>query len=125
VDTFKDEAEETLRLAEALGGKLDAIRLDTPGERGGVTPELVQEVRYRLDAASFHHVKIVVSGGLTPARITTLSEQGADVFGVGSFIAHAPPIDMTMDIKEVEGRPLAKRGRLPGILANHRLVRIQ
>jgi nicotinate phosphoribosyltransferase len=82
-------------------------------------------VRYRLDAASFNHVKIVVSGGLTPERISILSEQGADVFGVGSFIAHAPPIDMTMDIKEVEGRPLAKRGRLPGILANHRLVRIQ
>ncbi|MDR2174431.1 MAG: nicotinate phosphoribosyltransferase [Synergistaceae bacterium] len=124
VDTFKDEAEETLRLAEALGEKLDAIRLDTPGERGGVTPELVREVRYRLDAASFRHVKIVVSGGLTPERIAVLAEQGADVFGVGSFIAHAPPIDMTMDIKEVEGRPLAKRGRLPGVLANSRLVRI-
>jgi nicotinate phosphoribosyltransferase len=125
VDTFKDEAEETLRLAEALGKKLDAIRLDTPGERGGVTPELVREVRYRLDAASFQHVKIVVSGGLTPERIALLAEQGADVFGVGSFIAHAPPIDMTMDLKEVEGRPLAKRGRLPGVLVNPRLVRIQ
>jgi nicotinate phosphoribosyltransferase len=125
VDTFKDEAEETLRLAEALGKKLDAIRLDTPGERGGVTPELVREVRCRLDAASFNHVKIVVSGGLTPERIAILAEQGADVFGVGSFIAHAPPIDMTMDIKEVEGKPLAKRGRLPGILVNPRLVRIQ
>jgi nicotinate phosphoribosyltransferase len=125
VDTFKDEAEETLRLARALGKKLDAIRLDTPGERGGVPPELVREVRYRLDAASFRHVKIVVSGGLTPARIALLAEQGADVFGVGSFIAHAPPIDMTMDLKEVEGQPLAKRGRLPGTLANPRLVRIQ
>jgi nicotinate phosphoribosyltransferase len=125
VDTFKDEAEETLRLAEALGEKLDAIRLDTPGERGGVTPELVREVRYRLDAASFRHVKIVVSGGLTPERIAALGKEGADVFGVGSFIAHAPPIDMTMDIKEVEGRALAKRGRLPGVLANDRLVRIQ
>jgi nicotinate phosphoribosyltransferase len=124
-DTFKDEAEETLRLAEALGEKLDAVRLDTPGERGGVTPELVREVRYRLDAASFQKVKIVVSGGLTPERISVLAEQGADVFGVGSFIAHAPPIDMTMDIKEVEGRPLAKRGRLPGALANRRLIRIQ
>jgi nicotinate phosphoribosyltransferase len=125
VDTFKDEAEETLRLAEALGRKLDAIRLDTPGERGGVTPELVREVRCRLDMGAFDYVKIVVSGGLTPARIVELSEAGADVFGVGSFIAHAPPIDMTMDIKEIEGRPVAKRGRLPGVLANPRLVRIK
>jgi nicotinate phosphoribosyltransferase len=125
VDTFRDEAEETLRLAEALGKRLDAIRLDTPGERGGVTPDLVREVRCRLDMAAFQHVRIVVSGGLNPARITELSEAGADIFGVGSYIAHAEPIDMTMDIKEIEGRPVAKRGRLPGILANDRLVRIQ
>jgi len=125
VDTFKDEAEETLRLAEALGRKLDAVRLDTPGERGGVTPDLVREVRYRLDKASFRHVKIVVSGGLTPVRISDLSAAGADIFGVGSFIAHAPPIDMTLDIKEIEGHPIAKRGRLPGVLANIRLVRIK
>ena len=125
VDTFKDEAEETLRLAEALGKKLDAIRLDTPGERGGVTADLVREVRCRLDMASFQHVQIVVSGGLNPGRIAELSASGADVFGVGSFIAHAPPIDMTMDIKEIEGRPVAKRGRLPGVLANDRLVRIK
>ena len=125
VDTFKDEAEETLRLAEALGRKLDAIRLDTPGERGGVTAAVVQEVRHRLDMASFQYVRIVVSGGLTPERITQLAASGADVFGVGSFIAHAPPIDMTLDIKEIEGRPVAKRGRLPGVLANDRLVRIK
>ncbi|MDR3265153.1 MAG: nicotinate phosphoribosyltransferase [Synergistaceae bacterium] len=125
VDTFRDEAEETLRLAEALGKRLDAIRLDTPGERGGVTADLVREVRYRLDMASFQHVRIVVSGGLNPARIAELSAAGADVFGVGSYIAHAEPLDMTMDIKEIEGRPVAKRGRLPGVLANDRLVRIQ
>ncbi|GHV46060.1 nicotinate phosphoribosyltransferase [Synergistales bacterium] len=125
VDTFKDEAEESLILAEALRDKLDAVRLDTPGERGGVTPDLVRELRYRLDGAYFQHVKIVATGGLTPDRIRALAEAGADVFGVGSYIAHATPIDTTMDIKEIEGRPIAKRGRLPGILANPRLVRIQ
>jgi nicotinate phosphoribosyltransferase len=41
VDTFKDEAEETLRVARALGDDLFGIRLDTPSERGGVTPGLV------------------------------------------------------------------------------------
>ncbi|NLL36113.1 MAG: nicotinate phosphoribosyltransferase [Fretibacterium sp.] len=125
VDTFKDECEETLRLAEALGDRLDAIRLDTPAERGGVTPDLVREVRCRLDMAGFSGVRIVVSGGLNPTRIAELSGMGADVFGVGSYISHATPMDMTMDLKEIEGRPVAKRGRLPGILANHRMVRIQ
>lgn len=122
VDTFKDEAEESLRIAQALGDKLEAVRLDTPGERGGVTPELVAEVRARLDMAGFSHVKILVSGGLDPERIRVLSAAGADIFGVGSFISRAAPIDMTMDIKEVDGRPVAKRGRIPGRTPNERLV---
>ena len=40
VDTFKDEAEESLRVAEALGERLWGVRLDTPSERGRVTPDL-------------------------------------------------------------------------------------
>ena len=124
VDTFKDEAEEALRVAEALKDKLNGIRLDTPGERGGVTAGLVRETRARLDQAGFEHVQIVVSGGLNLERITTLAEAGADAFGVGSFISRAPAIDMTMDIKEVKGKALAKRGRIPGITDNERLVKI-
>lgn len=121
VDTFKDEAEEALRVAEALGERLAGIRLDTPGERGGVTPELVTEVRARLDQAGYEHVKIFVSGGLYPEKIQALSQAGAYSFGVGSFISQASPIDMTLDIKEVAGRPIAKRGRIPGITENDRL----
>lgn len=124
VDTFKDEAEEALRVAEALKDKLNGIRLDTPGERGGVTAGLVRETRARLNQAGFDHVQIVVSGGLNLERITTLAEAGADAFGVGSFISRAPAIDMTMDIKEVQGKALAKRGRIPGITDNERLVKI-
>ena len=123
VDTFKDEAEETLRVAEALGARLDGVRLDTPGERGGVTPGLVTEVRARLDQKGFSHVKILVSGGINPERIALLSEAGADSFGVGSYISAAHPLDMTMDLKEIEGQSLAKRGRIPGITPSTRLVR--
>ena len=124
VDTFKDEAEESLRVAEALGKKLAAVRLDTPSERGGVTPQLVTEVRKRLDVAGHGHVRIAVSGGLTPERIRILKAAGADCFGVGSYVSSAPPIEMTMDIKEVSGRPVAKRGRLPGPVKSPRLVKM-
>ncbi len=122
VDTFKDEAEETLRVARALGSHLHAVRLDTPGERGGVTPGLVNEVRARLDQAGYQHVQILVSGGINRERIPLLVEAGADAFGVGSYIAGARAIDMTMDIKEIDGVPLAKRGRIPGIKENPRLM---
>lgn len=121
VDTFKDEAEEALRVAEALGEHLQGIRLDTPGERGGVTAGLVREVRARLDQAGHQRVKIFVSGGLTPERIAVLAQAGADAFGVGSYISRAPAIDMTLDLKEIRGRAAAKRGRIPGITESPRL----
>jgi len=43
---------------------------------------------------------------------------------VGSYISGAKPIDFTGDIREIEGRPVAKRGRLPGRQANSRLQRL-
>jgi len=126
VDTFKDEAEESLRVAEALREKLQSVRLDTPGERGRVTAELVKEVRARLDLAGFKHVGIFVSGGIDPERITYFLERGAPVdgFGVGSYISGIKPIDFTADLHELEGKPIAKRGRIPGITPNPRLKRV-
>ncbi|OGO00687.1 MAG: nicotinate phosphoribosyltransferase [Chloroflexi bacterium RBG_13_52_12] len=126
VDTFKDEAEESLRVAEALGKKLKSVRLDTPSELGGVTAELVKEVRARLDQAGFKHVGIFVSGGIGPERIRYFIERGAPVdgFGVGSYISGARPIDFTADLHEVDGKAIAKRGRIPGITPNPRLSRV-
>jgi nicotinate phosphoribosyltransferase len=123
VDTFKDEAEETLRVAHALGDRLYGIRLDTPAERGRVTADLVKEIRARLDLEGFGHVRIVVSGGLNPERIRYFKEQGApvDSFAVGSYISGATPIDFTGDIKAIDGRPIAKRGRIPGRTESPRL----
>jgi nicotinate phosphoribosyltransferase len=127
VDTFKDEAEEALRVAHALGDRLYGIRLDTPAERGRVTPDLVREVRARLDQAGFGHVKIVVSGGLNPERMQVFKDSGAQVdsYAVGSYISGATPIDFTGDIKEIDGKPIAKRGRIPGRTESPRLKRVK
>jgi nicotinate phosphoribosyltransferase len=126
IDTFKDEAEESLRVAEALKEQLDSVRLDTPSERGGVTPDLVREVRAHLDQAGFTKVKIIVSGGFAPERIRFFVENDipVDGFGVGSYISDARPIDFTADLHQVDGKPIAKRGRIPGITNNPRLKRV-
>jgi nicotinate phosphoribosyltransferase len=126
VDTFKDEAEEALRVAEALGDRLRGVRLDTPWERGRVTVELVKEVRARLDLAGYPKVGIFVSGGLSADRVRQFVAAGApvDSFGVGMAISSAPPIGFTADIKEIDGRPVTKRGRIPGLTPNTRLVRL-
>ena len=125
VDTFKDEAEESLRVAKAMQGHLAGVRLDTPSERGGVGIELVREVRARLDRAGYQEVKVFVSGGLSPERLRLLKQAGAHAFGVGSYISGARPIDMTMDLKQVAGVDVAKRGRIPGITENNRLQQIK
>jgi nicotinate phosphoribosyltransferase len=124
VDTLQDEALEALRVANALGERLGAIRVDTPAERGGVTPELVRELRARLDLAGHSGVHIFVSGRITPERIPALAAAGADGFGVGSYVSAAPPIEMTLDLKEVDGVPVAKRGRVPGKTPNPRLEEV-
>ncbi len=126
VDTFKDEVEESVRVAQAMGQRLTSVRLDTPPERGRVTPGLVKEVRARLDMAGFKKVNIFASGGINLERIRQFIEAGApvDAFGVGSYISGAKPIDFTADLHEIEGKPIAKRGRIPGITPNPRLKRI-
>ena len=96
-------------------------------ERGGVTPGLVREVRARLDMGGHRHVQILVSGGVTPERIRRFREAGAPVdgYGVGSYITSASPIDFTGDIREIDGTPVAKLGRIPGMQRNSRLRRVR
>ena len=126
VDTFKDEAEESLRVARAMRERLAGVRVDTPWERGRVTAELVKEIRARLDLEGFNSVRLIVSGGLDPDRIRYFRENDApvDSFGVGGYISNAGPINFTADIHEVDGKAIAKRGRIPGLTENPRLKRV-
>ena len=126
VDTYRDEAEESLAVANVFRERLRGVLLDTPPERGGVTPELVREVRDRLDLEGFRHVEIFVSGGFTAERIRQFVALGTPVdgFGIGSCISDAPPNDFTADIHEINGKPIAKRGRIPGLTPNPRLDRV-
>ncbi|ALV61749.1 Nicotinate phosphoribosyltransferase [Thermococcus sp. 2319x1] len=113
VDTFCDEKSEALMAAEALGEKLAAVRLDTPSSRRGNFKRIVEEVRWELDLRGYEHVKIFLSGGLDEESIKELADI-ADAFGVGGSIASAKPIDFSLDIVEVEGKPITKRGKLSG-----------
>ena len=63
---------------------------------------------------------------LPTSRIRYFKEAGApvDSYAVGSYISGATPIDFTGDIKEVDGRSIAKRGRIPGVTESPRLKRV-
>jgi len=114
VDTYCDEKAESIMAAEALKERLYGVRLDTPGSRRGNFVDIIREVRWELDVRGYRNVKIFVSGGLDEEQVKVLGKAGAEAFGVGTAVSNAPTIDFAMDIVELEGRLVAKRGKLGG-----------
>jgi nicotinate phosphoribosyltransferase len=113
IDTLQDEKFEALRVADALGENLFAVRLDTPSSRRGDFYRIIEEVRWELDLRGFTHVKIIASGGIDEYEIPSLNPV-VDGYGVGTSIANAPVLNFALDIIEIEGRPMAKRGKWSG-----------
>ena len=113
IDTLQDEKFEAIRVAEALGNDLYAVRLDTPSSRRGDLYRIVEEVRWELNLRGFGHVKIITSGGIDEYEILRLNPV-VDAYGVGTSIANAPVVSFALDITEIEGRPAAKRGKWSG-----------
>jgi nicotinate phosphoribosyltransferase len=113
IDTLQDEKFEAIRVAEALGDDLYAVRLDTPSSRRGDFYRILEEVRWELDLRGFSHVKLIASGGVDEYEILALNPL-VDAYGVGTSIANAPVLNFGLDIMEIEGKPTAKRGKWSG-----------
>lgn len=113
IDTFLDEKFEVLNVAGALGERLYAVRFDTPSSRRGDFPRILEECRWELDLRGFGHVRFYLSGGLKEEDIPVLNPL-ADGYGIGTSISNAPVVDFAMDIVEVEGKAVAKRGKSSG-----------
>lgn len=113
IDTFMDEKFAAIKAA-SMFPDLDYIRLDTPSSRRGNFANLIREVRWELDLRGYNHVKIMVSGGLKLENLAELKEAGADSFGIGTSISAAKPYDFAMDIVELNGEPMTKRGKFSG-----------
>jgi nicotinate phosphoribosyltransferase len=113
IDTFSDEKFAALEVAEALGERLAAVRLDTPASRRGDFLDILNEVRWELDLHGFKDVELFVSGGITEDAIRELNPV-VDGYGVGTWISGAPVVDFSMDIVEIGGVPRAKRGKWSG-----------
>ena len=127
VDFDNDSVRTSLEVARALGPKLWGVRLDTSeklvdrslwDEMGdfdprGVNEQLVRKVRAALDGEGFEAVKIVASGGFMVDKIRAFELAGVpvDVYGVGSSLLRGS-FDFTADIVRMEGKPVAKVGRL-------------
>ena len=134
VDFQNDVVNTSLGVAHALGQRLWGVRVDTSeslidksilreieagdgvagDEVHGVTPRLVRILRDALDGAGYAHVRIVASGGFDAEKIARFERLGVpvDVYGVGSALVHGSGFDHTADIVRVEGRDVAKVGRV-------------
>ena len=113
IDTFNDEKFESLRVAGSLGKELYGLRFDTPSSRRGNFIEILQEVRWELNLRGHTDVKLFVSGGVDEKSIVELNPL-VDGYGVGTFISNAPVVNFSLDIVEIEGEPIAKRGKESG-----------
>lgn len=145
VDFDNDCVNTALAVAQALGGQLWGVRLDTSdalvdravfealmagepadGRPTGVCPLLVRQVRAALDAHGFGHVRIVASGGFDAEKIRQFEAAGVpvDAYGVGAALFDAPGgrYDYTADVVRVNGREIAKKGRR--YRPNERLERV-
>ena len=113
IDTYGDEKFMALKAAEMFP-ELDYIRLDTPSSRRGNFASIVREVRWELDLRGYRNIKIMVSGGLKLENLLELKEAGVSSFGIGTSISSAKPYDFAMDIVQINGTPITKKGKFSG-----------
>ena len=89
------------------------MRFDTPGSRRGDLAAILAETRWELELRGHAGVKLFASGGIDPREILRLNPV-CDGYGVGTYIASARTIDFSLDIVEIDGAPIAKRGKESG-----------
>lgn len=114
VDTFADEVVETERAVNALGDDLDGVRIDTTSSRRGDFEQILKEVRWKLESLGRSGVDIYVSGGMDIGGIAEVQDL-VDGIGVGSYISDGRPLDFGMDIIEVNGKEISKRGKFSSV----------
>lgn len=139
VDYNNDVITDALKVAVALKDRLGAVRVDTSKnlidkyfndkdtsgfDPHGVCKELVFALRKSLDENGFKHVKIIVSSGFTPDKISyfELHKTPVDIYGVGTYLTTNNTCSFTGDLVSLNGKSQAKFGRCE--VASNRLKRV-
>lgn len=126
VDYSNDVIKDSLIVLKALGSQLHGVRVDTSknmidhmfdNEKNreqykGVCVEQIKRLRKALDENNGKHVKIIVSSGFDPQKITNFEASNApvDAYGVGDYILKINH-QFTCDAVKNNGQLEAKEGR--------------
>lgn len=126
VDTFHEPAAEATRVALGLGDKLAGVVIQHDAPRNEITTTTLKQIRAQLDLAGFPRIKIFVYGALAPTDIARWLDETAPLDGVfvSDSIALASLIPFSIELKESDGKPLARRGLVPGTTPSPRLKRV-
>jgi nicotinate phosphoribosyltransferase len=138
IDYNNDVIQDGLKVARAFKEKLGAVRVDTSSSLKdryfdnvdtssfnayGVNPQLIKALRKALDENSFNHVKIIVSSGFNPEKISRFEDEHTpvDLYGVGLYLVTLRT-NFTGDLVMLNGKPQAKYGR--NLLNSDKLVKV-
>ncbi|MBR2055844.1 MAG: nicotinate phosphoribosyltransferase [Mycoplasmataceae bacterium] len=126
VDFSNDVIKDSLSVLKVFKEKLYGVRVDTSknmidhmfdndenrSKYNGVNPEQIKRLRKALDENNGKHVKIIVSSGFNPEKISLFEKENTpvDVYGVGDFILKIN-IGFTCDAVKNNGKEIAKEGR--------------
>ncbi|MBI4674774.1 MAG: nicotinate phosphoribosyltransferase [Chloroflexi bacterium] len=125
-DLFHDPADEAVRVALAVGNRLSGVILHADGASDEQLRAKLERVRAQLDLAGLPRVKIFVHGAITAAQMHEWKIERVPVNGyfAGDLIGAAPPLPFAVEMRECDGKPLARRGQTAGTTPSLRLVRI-
>jgi nicotinate phosphoribosyltransferase len=127
VDYHNDVIVDALRVAKAFPDLLGAVRVDTSmslvdeffkrnphisGDINGVNPQLIKALRLALNENGFQDVKIIVSSGFNPEKISYFEQENTpvDMYGVGLYLTTIRT-NFSADLVELNGVHQAKVGR--------------
>ena len=92
------ECDTVAQVAEALGAGVDLILLDNMG---------LDDLRASVALAAGRDVLLEASGGLTLGGARSVAATGVHFLAVGALTHSSPALDIGLDLRGSEGRPLA------------------
>lgn len=139
IDYNNNVVKDAIVLADHLGDKLKALRVDTSKslidhyfddkdttgfDPHGVCKELIFALRKELDDHGYQHVNIVVSSSFDKKKIDewTSLNVPVDMYGVGTSFVNNTTVGFTGDLVNLDGKMEAKEGR--GEYENPRLEKV-